>query len=169
NCELQSLVSTLSAGPVGPGDRVGMTNRSLVMRTCRSDGMLLKPDRPATPIDASFLSDGRNGEVWETSSEVGGQTWRYAVAMQSRHGFKLRPADIGLAGRYLLYHPASGGAWEGDMAHPLHLWSTYRGKKSVAFAYFVLAPLWQGGWSFLGEPDKFVAVSRERFTKIRED
>ena len=30
--ELQAVVSTLSTGPVGPGDMVGGTNRSLLMR-----------------------------------------------------------------------------------------------------------------------------------------
>ena len=30
-------------------------NRSRVLQTCRADGVLLKPDRPASAVDACFL------------------------------------------------------------------------------------------------------------------
>ena len=49
--ELQLLVSVLSAGPVAPGDNIGMSNVSLIMRSCTRDGRLLQPDRPAYPPD----------------------------------------------------------------------------------------------------------------------
>merc|ERR1719329_1402090 len=49
-----ALMSLLSMAPVTFSDAVGATNRSLVMMTCREDGLLLKPDRPATAIDAQF-------------------------------------------------------------------------------------------------------------------
>ena len=51
----EALVSALSGGPVGPSDGIGGSDASLIMRTCRLDGLLLKPDRPATPIDVMFL------------------------------------------------------------------------------------------------------------------
>jgi hypothetical protein len=38
-------VALLSAGPVGPGDAIGAANTSLLLSTCRSDGLLLKPVR----------------------------------------------------------------------------------------------------------------------------
>ena len=36
------------------GDAVGESNKTLLMQLAREDGMLLKPDRPATAIDAQF-------------------------------------------------------------------------------------------------------------------
>lgn len=41
--EVQAAVAVLSCGPVGPSDAVGEANASLLARTCRSDGLLLKP------------------------------------------------------------------------------------------------------------------------------
>ena len=38
-------VATLSTGPVGPSDSIGHFDVDLIMRTCRDQGMLLKPDK----------------------------------------------------------------------------------------------------------------------------
>jgi hypothetical protein len=53
----EALISSLSGGPVGPSDRIGHSDRELIMHTCRQDGVLLKPDRPATPLDVMFLDN----------------------------------------------------------------------------------------------------------------
>ena len=45
------------AGPIASCDGVGDTNASLLMRTARADGILLKPDRPAVAIDALWIGD----------------------------------------------------------------------------------------------------------------
>lgn len=47
-------MSLLSMASVTFGDAVGESNKTLLMRLCRSDGMLLKADRPATAMDAQF-------------------------------------------------------------------------------------------------------------------
>jgi hypothetical protein len=51
-----ALVASLSGGPVLFGDGVNASNRSLILQTCRADGLLLKPDRPATPTDEWWMS-----------------------------------------------------------------------------------------------------------------
>ena len=38
----------------GIGDRVGRTDRELVLRTCRADGVLVKPDVPIAALDRCF-------------------------------------------------------------------------------------------------------------------
>ncbi len=63
--QLQTIVTTLSTGPVGPSDMVGGTNASLVMQTCRAgDGLLLRPDRPATTVDSAFVSAVWGSAAW---------------------------------------------------------------------------------------------------------
>lgn len=49
-----ALMSVLSTASVTFSDAVDATNKTLIMMTCREDGMILKPDRPATAIDAQF-------------------------------------------------------------------------------------------------------------------
>eukprot|EP01137_Pigoraptor_chileana_P030725 Opistho-2@17610 len=113
---LNALVSALSAGPVGPSDKIGLIDKTLVMRTCRSDGLLLKPDRPFFPPDASFRSTfaalrkervhGDLGHVkWTipfnigtTESQHGALLWRYVLATRvDATGVGIHPLDIDMS------------------------------------------------------------------------
>ena len=60
--EAESLLAALSAGPVGIGDQLGHTRRELVLRTCRADGVLVKPDLPVAALDRCFRGHGYFGE-----------------------------------------------------------------------------------------------------------
>ena len=53
--EQLNFIAALSAGPVGFGDAIGMTNMTLLNMSCRSDGVLLQPSAPATPVEFTFL------------------------------------------------------------------------------------------------------------------
>jgi len=75
----EALISTLSAGMVGPSDAIGAAVPEVLQATCRSDGLLLKPDRPAFPLDAMFLPHQRPYTV-STFSRIAGTTWRYVAA-----------------------------------------------------------------------------------------
>jgi hypothetical protein len=57
HAETEALLAALSAGPVGIGDRAGRTDRELVMRTCRADGVLVKPDVPVAALDRCLRAD----------------------------------------------------------------------------------------------------------------
>ncbi|KAK7102304.1 hypothetical protein V1264_020541 [Littorina saxatilis] len=80
NTETHLIASVLSTGPVGPSDRIGYSNVSLIMRCCNADGLILKPSKPATAVDdqiyqtalGGYYNNGVFGEVWTTYSEVGG-------------------------------------------------------------------------------------------------
>ena len=48
--ELAWIVSVLSAGPVGVGDIVNNTNKTLLMTACAQDGRLLKASTPSTYV-----------------------------------------------------------------------------------------------------------------------
>jgi len=75
--EMECLTAALSGGPVAPSDKIGKENIDLLMKTCRSDGLLLKPDKPATPIDLMFKE---HAKYYITSTHVkkgGGLAWYY--------------------------------------------------------------------------------------------
>ena len=52
--ELNVILATMSRGPVGPSDGAGQHNATRIMRTCAADGTILPPERPMTPIDATY-------------------------------------------------------------------------------------------------------------------
>ena len=69
------LISTLSTGPVGPGDAIEYTDVERIMRCCRKDGLILKPDRPLTTINVLLadwaLYDGFiQGELYATTTTM---------------------------------------------------------------------------------------------------
>jgi hypothetical protein len=71
----QILIATLSTGPVAPGDGINFTNIERLMRCCRQDGLILKPDRPITTINelaADWVAnDGvSQGEVYSTETTM---------------------------------------------------------------------------------------------------
>jgi hypothetical protein len=58
--EVEALLSALSAGPVGVGDRVGAADPAVIRRTCRADGVLVRPDVPVAAIDRAAF----DAPVW---------------------------------------------------------------------------------------------------------
>jgi hypothetical protein len=76
NGELNAILATMSTGPVGPSDGAGQHNSTRLRRTCAADGTILQPERPMTPIDATFrqaLSPAErqlsSAAVWSTFSQ----------------------------------------------------------------------------------------------------
>ena len=72
--------SAMAAGPIASCDGIGDVNRELLLRTCREDGVLLKPGRPAYALDRLWLGSlfdsgdviTGGGEVSSTTTELAG-------------------------------------------------------------------------------------------------
>lgn len=104
NCELNLLIATLSTGPVGVADQAGDSNATLLLRSIRSDGLILQPDKPATSIDASFTMalepSGRKlqGHIWGTYAEVdvipAQLPWHYVLSIDVKVPWQLQVDDF---------------------------------------------------------------------------
>ncbi len=159
----EALISVLSAGLVGPSDRIGHADPALLMRTCRKDGVLLKPDRPATPIDLMFLDTKKPWIVTTGSKHDTGETV-YLAAFNLRPSSMRDPSvalsDLGLSGKYVIYN------WR---TRELDLGADRinfgRMPKNDGF-YYVLCPMLGNGMAVIGETDKFVTLSAQRFPRI---
>jgi len=93
--EVEALLASLSAGPVGIGDQLGCTDRDLVMRTCREDGVLVKPDVPIAAVDQCF----RANSFFEPSALIGecysahpAGRWVYVASFNAHRG--KQPLDV---------------------------------------------------------------------------
>jgi hypothetical protein len=160
-----ALLSILSAGPTGIGDRIGSVNKPVVMLMADEDGALVKPDRPFAPIDRLFYEDPYTEPVALTAytlSEVSGRTWFYVVGMNAEQAiskvkFTLGAADIGLQGKYVVYDFFSGTA----MAAAADF-SIRRKLAPSDIAYLVFAPLSAQGRALVGDVGKYVTASAGR-------
>ena len=54
------LLATLSGGIVGVGDAIGNLDRDNLLRAVRRDGVIVKPDDPLTPLDASYIAQAKD-------------------------------------------------------------------------------------------------------------
>jgi hypothetical protein len=80
--EGEALFAALSAGPVGVGDRIGTADVALIRRTCRADGVLVRPDVPIAAIDrAAFDAPVWNGALMTGSAytQHAAGRWGYVV------------------------------------------------------------------------------------------
>ena len=78
NAMLEACLAALSAGPFGIGDRLGRTAKEVVMKACRSDGVIIKPDFPMAALDRSLINP--KGLLW---GETGCGPWRYVIAIRT--------------------------------------------------------------------------------------
>jgi hypothetical protein len=96
HAELEMLLAALSGGPVGIGDRIGRTNREIVMRVCDEDGRLRRVDRAIAAVDDCLFGGPARGErlMWATTTAsqrgdvVDGDraerhVWTYVVAINT--------------------------------------------------------------------------------------
>lgn len=162
------LLSTLSCGPVGIGDAIGMENKANLFQAVRPDGVIVKPDEPIVPLDQSYLADA-NGQpaplIAGTCTDHGGIKTAYIFAFNrpkaAGGNVRLTPAQVGIDSPVYVYDYFSG---EGKRLDPDDVFFARLGKR--ASAYYVLAPAGKSGIAFLGDKDKFVGTSSERITAM---
>eukprot|EP01084_Bolivina_argentea_P099007 177975_1 len=73
DCEMNAIISILSNGPLGIGDGINMTNKTIINRLITSNGILLHPSISITPIDimySSIKSFKPSGEIWISYSII---------------------------------------------------------------------------------------------------
>jgi hypothetical protein len=189
------LVSVLSGGMVGIGDAAGTADAAVLAPAYRSDGLLLKPDRPATPIDAMFLAGQRPYTVRTWSDRPGLGRWTYVAAFNLALEHPERTDDDRVQSA-LLYGttpltdmvplPDTVADWHLDLAAdlgidgPVVLWDWRAGTATPAqgsvdlppaehfadHAYVVVAPVLSNGLALIGETAKLVTVADRRITGI---
>lgn len=154
-----TLLSNLMGGSIQLGNRIGEFNFKLLKHTYREgDELILKADRPISPIDRCYQSGCALGY---TESDIGGRTWYYVLSLPAA-GFtpEFSPADLGSESTSVVYNWDSGAA------------AIRAAEQSVVLAradkhqYFVVAPLFQNGVAVLGDVSKFVSMADARIASV---
>ncbi len=170
--EVEALLSALSTGPVGIGDQLGCTTREIVMRTCREDGVLIKPDVPVAAIDRCFVSNSfleHAPLVGETYSMHPAGRWVYVASFNASRAkqplpFRLELSDLGGVapdGPVVVYdwrrrtfsRTDADGGW--NVTLPFQDWD-----------YRILCPLLPGEVTVFGDVTKYATVGDRRVAGI---
>lgn len=158
NAMLEACLSALSAGPVGIGDRLGKTNCELVRKTCRVDGVLIKPDAPLVALDRSLRNPA--GLLW---AETNCGSWRYILVVRTgirsdkdpEHELPMTET-LEIGSTALVYDWKTGEAHVADSISAslvIHEW-----------ALWVICPLLGAGrtTALIGDPNAFATMGDRR-------
>ncbi len=167
------LLATLSAGPVGTGDAMGRESRANLMLSVRGDGVIVKPDAPLMPTDASILADARQQHtplIAATYTDHGiGRAGRTAyVFAYARPGdsaaVSFSPASLGFTGPVYVYN------YFDKTAKRLNAGETFGDTLGLTGrAYYVIAPVGPSGIAFLGDAGKFVGTGKQRILTLKDE
>ena len=163
------ILSVLSAGPVGTGDKIGAEVKENILRAVRPDGVIVRPDRPIVPIDGAYLDEaaGRTSPlVAATSTASGGLKTDYVFAFPRRpDDLKLRfqPKDTGFEGR--------GYAYDFSTKLGSFVDSTYFIEANLepnGFGFWMIAPVSKSGIVLLGDLSKIVPTGKQRIAAVED-
>ncbi|XP_025112844.1 uncharacterized protein LOC112575303 [Pomacea canaliculata] len=186
--ELYSLLATLTGGPVGIGDRVGTSNRTIITRCCDNfRGTIFPPSVPAKPIDAqlqqmAWEEGGATGEVWSTftttkfNSDSNNFFHGIIMATGMTSDFALTPTAAGLtfiqSGSEQVYQPRKIFAYHDfNLVHDFTDSTPFTLKNCTLqnFCLYHVAPviIFRGKEVvIMGDMSKWVPMSPERIVRV---
>ena len=168
--ETQNLIAaTLSAGPVGVGDPVGQLSAGNLLKAVRADGVIVKPDVSAMPLDSIYIRDAAKTDtpmVASASTDHGaGMRANYLVAYPrgENTSWTVNPASFGITGQAYLFNFLGG---HGTLIEPR---ASQTANLSNGFEYNILVPVGPSGIAFLGDEKQFVTRGRKRIAALTDD
>ena len=169
------LISTLSTGPVASGDGINYTNIERIMKCCRQDGLILKPDHPLTMINAlisdwALFNSDSQGELYSTRTTISNQTFHIVFASSMKQDYQVSPsmvdAQSGLAWSY--QNPKDIRGFSAPI--PIDILADQCHNLSICLWYISplisLNDLNHTQYALLGELNKWTSVSQQRFKSI---
>ncbi|MFX1326968.1 MAG: hypothetical protein ACFE91_02335 [Promethearchaeota archaeon] len=159
--DFQCLYQILNAGVLAPGDKKENINWSLLKKTCRDDGLLLKPDKSLTANDLMFKKH-RKYYICDTYTKINNLVWRYILITNiwpkrvKEQFFSLK--ELGYEkGEYILFDFLSGDIQRVNTNDSIEIGKLHK----YDYKYFILCPITPSGMALIGCPDKFVTCSKK--------
>lgn len=153
------LVANLLAGSIQLGHRLGECNFNLLKKTYReADGLILKPDRPITPIDRCYKE---SCSVGYTASSHGARTWYYVLSLPAAGYTRyFSPSDVGANANMAVYD------WDNGVVSIKSPESIIDLQREAKHQYFVVAPVFHNGMAVIGDTSKFITMADGRVEAV---
>ncbi|HEX5555798.1 MAG TPA: hypothetical protein VFX43_21320, partial [Chitinophagaceae bacterium] len=181
------IVSVLSSGPVGTGDKLGNEVKANIMKATRPDGILVKPDAPLLPMDSDYIHEANHIHqpmLAFTYTQQNNVRTDYVFAFtpekatQDQYSFTPSGTDLGMQGPVVIYNPLTGDLKEvnadstftntlanGAVTETMEKTGNTRGDQ-YRYAYYMIAPVTPIGIAFLGDEGKITATGRQRIPEL---
>jgi hypothetical protein len=175
HAEIEAALSALSGGPVGIGDRIGCTHRDLVLRTCRSDGVLVKPDVPLAATSRCFGAHPHLHPVplvAECFVDHPAGRFGHAVVIHAHRGEDAMDVDVPPS-ELAESAPRGDVVWWDVRRRALHA-PEADGHLRAHLApgewmALVHCPMSSDGFAVIGDPNLFVPAGDRRLCRLRFD
>lgn len=166
--QIEALLSALSTGPVGVGDRVGRSVPSLIAPTSRADGFLIKPDAPIAATAATITANSAFMPVLhvaETHSDHDLGRWHYVLAMHTN------PAPAPVTGTIALPDLGVGATDNGVIVWDWRDATATRHRSDASWEvsldhqdwrYVVVAPIVGDAFAVIGDVTRYVPAGDAR-------
>ncbi|CAG5108707.1 Oidioi.mRNA.OKI2018_I69.chr1.g3918.t1.cds [Oikopleura dioica] len=148
DAEFQIAAVTLSTGPVRFGDQKGKFKWAILSKCCRNDGVILKPDVPAAPMDADLAGIGSKENGLGKGTEIP----------------SLQGADENTEFYYIRSQPTRGNKCSYTSSDATFTFTPQSNYSLTTFAEITL--LNDRKFAFLGDFSKIVGISKQRFEKF---
>jgi hypothetical protein len=162
------LLSLLSGGPVGVGDKLGRIDPKNIDMATRADGRLVKPAVPLMPTDQTIVNDALGRKIPLVASTHTGRHIRSTLVFVFRRRGDhstviLTPRSLGLDphGVWIARNYFTGKTVLFNRDHTIRV--TLAPHK---WAYWVLAPLLPSRMAFFGDLQQMVPAGRQRIAHL---
>jgi hypothetical protein len=167
------LLSTLSAGPVGPGDTAGNVSAVNINKVARPDSVIVKPDAPLAPLDQTYVND-----AWDLGGPFVGTTYSdfgalrpmyvFAFATTASLGVSITPSDLGMYCDACVYNYFAGTGVLVSEGNP-YSYDTTAADNTNGGTYHIVSPVGPSGLALIGDTDKFVPLGKKRIAQLTDD
>jgi len=165
--EANLMIATLSAGVVGASDALGTVNVRNLQRAARADGVIVKPDAPLVPTDATFLAEAQQGTspapmvaYTYTEHAAGRAVYVFAFRRGDATTATLTPSETGLSGQLFAWDTRHHSGKVVSATAPLTL------DLAQDWTNVVLVPLNRAAIALVGDTAKFAPRGRARIAAL---
>ncbi|MFX0144977.1 MAG: hypothetical protein ACFE9C_12980 [Candidatus Hodarchaeota archaeon] len=157
--DFNCLYQILNAGIVAPGDKKENINWTLLQKTCREDGLLLKPDKVLTANDLMFKKH-RKYYICDTFTKIDNFTWIY-ILISNIWPKRVKETfftfqELGFEENdYVLYNYTTKVIKRIKSNDAIEVGRL----KRYEYNYYILCPITMNGMALIGCPDKFITSS----------
>ena len=164
-----ALLATLTAGPVGSGDPIEAIEANNLRHIVRRDGVIVKPDVPMVPSDATYLAMSTSQTapvVASTYTDHGGVRTAYVFGYGrtdgARSAVSFTPQSLGISGGAYVYD------YFGKKGSIVEAGAPFTDAVDYNGTYFIVAPIGASGMALIGDAGKFVSCGKKRIASISD-
>ncbi len=182
------IVSVLSGGAVGTGDKLGEEDKTNILKAARTDGVLVKPDAALLPMDSDYINEANHVHrpmLAYTYTKQNNIRTNYVFVFApessalSQYSFTPSDADLGMKGEVVVYDPLTdtvkkmnadstftSSLSNGSITKKMKKTGDTKGGK-YRYSYYIVAPVTPIGIAFLGDEGKIAATGRQRISTLK--